>query len=115
MLQTVANGLGELKEDMVFVGGYVAELYATDPATSDIRPTMDVDCVIELSSRRAHAELEENLRARRFKHDTSQGAPICRWVFAGVIVIETALPYGSDEESTDIILELIQRIAEIEQ
>lgn len=86
MLQTVANGLGELKEDMVFVGGSVAELYATDPAASDIRPTMDVDCVIELSSRRAHAELEENLRARRFQHDTSQGAPICRWVFAGVIV-----------------------------
>ena len=28
--------------------------------------------------------------------------------------IETALPYGSDEENTDIILELINRIAEIE-
>jgi len=86
MLQTVANGLGELKEDMVFVGGSVAELYATDPAASDIRPTMDVDCVIELSSRRAHAELEENLRARRFQHDTSQGAPICRWVYRDILV-----------------------------
>ena len=31
MLQTVANGLGELKNDMVFVGGAVAELYANDP------------------------------------------------------------------------------------
>ena len=28
--------------------------------------------------------------------------------------IESALPYGSGEESTDIILELIQRIAESE-
>jgi len=26
MLQTVANGLGELKEELVFVGGAVAEL-----------------------------------------------------------------------------------------
>lgn len=31
MLQTVANGLGELKNDMVFVGGAVAELYANNP------------------------------------------------------------------------------------
>ena len=27
MLQTVANGLGTLKDDMVFIGGAVAELY----------------------------------------------------------------------------------------
>jgi hypothetical protein len=50
MLQTVAIGLEELKDEMVFVGGSVAELYASDPAASDIRPTLDVDCVIELSS-----------------------------------------------------------------
>jgi hypothetical protein len=86
MLQTVANGLGELKEEVVFVGGSVAELYVTDPAASDIRPTLDVDCVIELSSKRAHAELEENLRARRFQHDTSQGAPICRWIYNDILV-----------------------------
>jgi len=51
MLQTVANGLGELKNEMVFVGGAVAELYANNPAASEIRPTKDVDCVIEISSR----------------------------------------------------------------
>jgi len=33
---------------MVFVGGAVAELYASNPELSDIRPTLDVDCVIEL-------------------------------------------------------------------
>ncbi len=48
MLQIVAMGLGELKEEVVFVGGAVAELYADDPAASDIRPTKDVDCVIDL-------------------------------------------------------------------
>jgi hypothetical protein len=84
MLQTVANGLGELKDDMVFVGGAVAELYATDPAASEIRPTLDVDCVIELRSRVEHNKLEENLRAKGFAHDTSEGAPICRWLFQGV-------------------------------
>ena len=86
MLQIVANGLGELKNDMVFVGGAVAELYANDPAASDIRPTLDVDCVIELSSRIEHARLEEDLRAKGFANDISQGAPICRWVYKNIKV-----------------------------
>jgi len=86
MLQTVANGLGELKNDMVFVGGAVAELYANDPAASDIRPTLDVDCVIGLSTRLEFYRLEENLRARGFANDTSSGAPICRWIYKDIKV-----------------------------
>ena len=86
MLQIVATGLGELKEVLVFVGGAVAELYADDPASSDIRPTQDVDCVIELSSRMEHARLEKNLRSKKFAHDTSKGAPICRWIYQGIKV-----------------------------
>jgi len=86
MLQTVASGLGELKNDMVFVGGAVAELYASDPAASDIRPTLDVDCVIGLSTRLEFYRLEENLRARGFANDTSQGAPICRWIYKDIKV-----------------------------
>ena len=81
MLQTVANGLGEVKDRMVFVGGVVAELYADDPATTDIRPTFDVDCVIEIGSRVEHAQMEDELKARGFSNDVSQGAPICRWIF----------------------------------
>ncbi len=86
MLQTVAFGLGDLKDEMVFVGGAVAELYASKPELSDIRPTLDVDCVIELSSKTAHAKLEDDLRALGFANDTSQGAPICRWVYKGILV-----------------------------
>lgn len=86
MLQTVANGLGELKDEMVFVGGAVAELYADNPAASEIRPTIDIDCVIEISSRLKFARLEENLRARGFKNDMSEGAPICRWIYKDIKV-----------------------------
>jgi hypothetical protein len=81
MLQTVTNGLGKLKDEVVFVGGAVAELYSDNPAASEIRPTLDVDCVIEIRSRLQFARLEENLRARGFKNDTSEGAPICRWIY----------------------------------
>jgi len=86
MLQTVAAGLGELKNELVFVGGSVAELYVDNPAASDIRPTQDIDCVIELSSRTEHAKLEEALRAKKFANDTSQGAPICRWIYRDIKV-----------------------------
>lgn len=86
MLQTVASGLGDLRDEMVFVGGAVAELYADDPASSDIRPTQDVDCTIELSSYREHTELEEELRTKGFANDTSRGAPICRWIYQDIKV-----------------------------
>jgi len=86
MLQTVANGLEELKDEMVFVGGAVAELYADNPAASEIRPTIDVDCVVEISSRLQFAKMEEKLRAKGFKNDTSEGAPICRWIYNDIKV-----------------------------
>ncbi|MEG1856389.1 MAG: hypothetical protein RR231_12925 [Acinetobacter sp.] len=86
MLAVVANGLGEMKNEVVFVGGSVAELYANDPAASDIRATLDVDCVVEISSRLKYYELEELLRAKGFHNDTTPGAPLCRWVYKQIIV-----------------------------
>jgi hypothetical protein len=94
MLQAVALGLGDLKDDMIFVGGAVAELYASNPELSDIRPTLDVDCVIELRSKTAHAKLEDNLRALGFANDTSKGAPICRWIYQDILV--DVMPSDSD-------------------
>lgn len=43
MLQAVAHGLGELKNEMVFIGGVVAELYASNPAASDIRNIAEIE------------------------------------------------------------------------
>lgn len=86
MLQIVATGLEELVDEVVFVGGAVAELYADDPELSDIRPTKDIDCVIELGSRNEHAKLEAILRKKGFAHDTSKGAPICRMIYKDIKV-----------------------------
>ena len=61
-LRIIAEGLGELCRDVVFVGGSVAELYADDPAATDIRPTIDVDCVIELATYGSLQEFESLLR-----------------------------------------------------
>jgi hypothetical protein len=71
---------------MVFVGGSVTGLSASDPAASDVRPTFDVDCVIELSSRMEYLRLEKKLGEKGFTHDTSRNAPICRKVYKGIKV-----------------------------
>jgi hypothetical protein len=86
MLEIVSSGLGELLEEVTFVGGATVTLYATDPAAPEARPTDDVDLVFEISSRLEYGRLEEDLRAMGFVHDTSQGAPLCRWIFQGVRV-----------------------------
>lgn len=86
MLQIVAKGLGELRNEVVFVGGGVIELYVDNPFPSDIRPSLDVDCVIEISSRLKYNELENLLRKKKFVNDTSKGAPICRWIYNDILV-----------------------------
>lgn len=94
MLTRVAHGLRDLRGDMVFVGGSVAELYAAQPELSDIRPTLDVDCVVKLASKREFDKLEEELRALGFHSDTTQGAPICRKIYQDIIV--DVMPVDSD-------------------
>lgn len=86
MIKKVAIGLGNLKDSVVFIGGAVTELYANGSASTKIRPTLDVDCVIELASRSSFYDMEVELRSKGFKNDTTPGAPICRWIYKDVIV-----------------------------
>lgn len=85
MIEVVASGLDDLNENVAFVGGAVAGLYADDPASEDARPTMDVDCVLQLSTINDQYELEEALQKRHFQHDIESGV-ICRWIYKGITV-----------------------------
>jgi len=84
MLITVAKGLGELLEHIYFIGGSVVELYLENSTNDPIRPTEDVDCVLEITSKLDFRDWEKLLRYRGFKHDMSENAPICRWIFNNV-------------------------------
>ena len=84
MLAEIANGLGPLREKVVFVGGSTVGLYLTDPAAPGIRPTEDVDCVIESVTRAEYYKLEEQLRKLGFQHAAEANAPICRWHYHGL-------------------------------
>lgn len=80
-LQDVADGLNELNERVVYVGGSVVQLYVNDDAYQAARPTMDVDCVVELMSYREYEEFIDFLHKKKFKEDTQKDAPICRWLY----------------------------------
>ena len=85
MIKIIAEGLGLLIDQVVFIGGSVTELYATNPERSeDIRMTEDVDIVVQIKSISDFNNLEVDLRAKGFKNDLSPEAPICRWIYNGV-------------------------------
>jgi hypothetical protein len=89
MIEHVAHALGELKDKMIFVGGSVAELYADFPEVSDIRSTLDVDCVVDIqiiNNYSDYTKLEIELRKLGFQDDMSENAPICRKIHQGISV-----------------------------
>lgn len=87
MLQVVARRLGaDLCDSVVFVGGAVAGLLISDPALPAIRPTEDVDLVVEVMSLVQFQRVEAELRRLGFRQDVRRDAPICRWQVDGVTV-----------------------------
>ena len=86
LLAEVAAVLGPLELNYAFVGGSIVEFLVDHRGLSPVRPTDDLDIIVEVVTQRHYAEVERKLRAAGFEHDTSPGAPICRWLYRGVIV-----------------------------
>jgi hypothetical protein len=83
-IKVVNNALEEISKEVVFVGGATVSLYA-DRITGEIRPTDDVDVLIEVAHYSAYAKIEEKLRNKGFVNDIESGI-ICRYVISGIIV-----------------------------
>jgi len=79
MLEAVVERLGPLADEMVFVGGCATGLLITDPGAPEVRPTRDVDAIVEIASRVEFHRLQGSLRDRGFVEDDSPDAPISRW------------------------------------
>jgi hypothetical protein len=75
-----AKVLQPLLGELVFVGGCGTGLLITDQAASSPRSTLDVDAIAEITSYAQYAEFGDRLRALGFSEDTSEDAPLCRWV-----------------------------------
>lgn len=85
-LKNVARRLEPLHTKTVFLGGAVVGLLVTDPGGAEVRPTKDVDVVVEVATYSEYASLEERLRGLGFLHDQEEGAPLCRWLVEGIKV-----------------------------
>lgn len=66
-IQTLASVLGDLLNNVVFVGGSVLELYVTDHAAYENRPTDDIDVVISSPTLGGFYSWEQQLEAKGFE------------------------------------------------
>ena len=85
LLLSAVEKLVPLLDQIVFVGGCAAGLLITDPAAAPIRPTVDVDAIVELASYPELIDLGNRLRQLGFEQSYVEGAPLCRWVREDVI------------------------------
>jgi hypothetical protein len=83
-IKAINNALADLRDKVVFVGGATVSLYA-DRIAESVRPTDDVDVLVELYSRSAYVELEDELRRIGFVNDTSSKF-VGRFIIQGFIV-----------------------------
>jgi hypothetical protein len=69
--------LAPVLDELVFVGGCTTGLFVTDPAAGGIRPTRDVDAIVDVTSYAQYTALAERLRALGLSEDATPGAPRC--------------------------------------
>jgi hypothetical protein len=72
-IATIAQGLAEEANRVLFVGGTVTALYPLEDV-SDVRPTEDVDCVVDVATTAAYYAFMDGLRSKGFTLCTDEGA-----------------------------------------
>lgn len=83
LLTLIAEKLEELRDEVVFLGGTTNALLLTDQQVPDIRPTIDVDCIMEADSLRQYHYFTNRLREKGFHEDLNETV-ICRWFIENV-------------------------------
>ncbi len=91
LLELAAARLADLLPEVVFVGGATVTLWITDPGAPPVRPTKDVDVIVEVDTRGAFHDFEARLRERGFAEDQEDGV-ICRWRHARSGLVLDAMP-----------------------
>lgn len=87
MVQWVAEALGELNKEVVFVGGATTTFYIDDPGAPSTTPSDDVDFIVEVTSQIEYSKLEKILRGKGFKDPIGEdNPPICRKMLGDISV-----------------------------
>ena len=85
-MRAVADRLDRLGLEYAFVGGSIVNLLLDYPELAPVRPTDDVDVIIETVTSQRYSDLEEQLRGTGFSHDVREHAPKCRWLLGDLTV-----------------------------
>ena len=80
IVEKITAALAELTDSFVLVGGCAAGLLVSDATQAGIRPTDDVDLIVETVSRTDYYTLSKMLRAKGFQEVPEV---ICRWHYQG--------------------------------
>lgn len=91
-IKAVYNALGHLRDEVVFVGGATVSLYA-DRMAAEVRPTDDIDILVEVLTYKDYAVIEEELRKIGFANDI-ESKVICRYKVQGITV--DVMPTGEN-------------------
>lgn len=81
----IAQALGGLNEQVVYVGGAVVSLYIDDPSAEDVRPTKDLDISLEIASLGALEALRASLLEKGF-YQSPEDDVICRFRYEDIKV-----------------------------
>ena len=66
-LEKVAVGLDGLLGRVIFIGGSVLELYATDTSAPEFRPSREIDCLLNIETAGEFLAWEQEIEARGFR------------------------------------------------
>lgn len=85
IIKKVALTLGELNNDVIYVGGATVSLYINDPAADDVRPTKDIDISLQILSIPQLEQIREQLVDKGLKQSADLGV-ICRFKLDDILV-----------------------------
>ncbi|AMV07419.1 hypothetical protein [Xanthomonas citri] len=89
-LLVIADALGELCDQVVFLGGAVVGLLVSDPLAESVRATYDVDAVANLDWARFRG-IEARVESQGFAREMRSGV-VCRWVHQASGVLFDLMP-----------------------
>ncbi len=85
VIRRISLALGEMNEQVIFVGGATIGLYINDPAAEDVRATKDVDITVEIASLGELESIREELVQKGFTQSPEDDV-ICRFRFDNIKV-----------------------------
>lgn len=85
IIQKIANALGELNKEVIYVGGATVSLYINDPAAEDVRPTKDIDISLSVATINELEDIRERLTAKGFTQSAELNV-ICRFKFEDILI-----------------------------